>query len=156
MVMSKEEKRIKSRYASVMKRATDRRFSLLNPTYLEVTVCDEWLVYENFRRWYLENYVEGWSIDKDLLSGMKVKVYSPETCCFLPQIINATLANHLLYRGKYKKVTTDNPHKIKVYGDRKEANIKKLAEEYKDQLKPSIYKALLEYTYEGRSLYENI
>lgn len=38
------------------------------PSYIGVTVCDEWRSFMKFREWWLENHVDGWQIDKDLLT----------------------------------------------------------------------------------------
>jgi len=62
------------------------------PTYADVEVCSEWRNYQNYAAWYTGNYVEGWQVDKDLLSGQR-KVYSPKTCIFIPQALNTFLAN---------------------------------------------------------------
>lgn len=51
-----------------------------------VSVCEEWLTYENFAEWYDTNYIEGYHLDKDLIGdGMS---YSPENCCYIPQKLN--------------------------------------------------------------------
>lgn len=67
--------------------------------YKSVKVCDEWLIYSNFKKWYDKNYplnLEkiGYSLelDKDLLSG-ECKMYSPKTCVFLPRKVNGFLTN---------------------------------------------------------------
>lgn len=64
-----------------------------------VIVCDEWHNFQNFKNWYISNYrfdLEDKGInlqlDKDLLSK-NVKIYSPNTCIFLPNKINRFLAN---------------------------------------------------------------
>ncbi|HET8689672.1 MAG TPA: hypothetical protein VFM18_23950, partial [Methanosarcina sp.] len=58
-----------------------------------VTVCDEWLVFQNFARWYLEQYSEpNWHIDKDILVKGN-KIYSPETCCIIPGELNTIISN---------------------------------------------------------------
>ncbi len=44
--------------------------------------------------YHLENYLEGFEVDKDLLQADKeFKVYSSETCIFLPHNINVFLTN---------------------------------------------------------------
>lgn len=53
-----------------------------------VTVCQEWHTFQNFARWYQENYVQGWHIDKDLYG---LQEYGPKTCVFLPEPINQLL-----------------------------------------------------------------
>lgn len=52
-----------------------------------VEVSKEWLSYHNFAEWFYENYVEGFHLDKDILSidGM---LYSKEVCCFVPRELN--------------------------------------------------------------------
>lgn len=58
------------------------------PTYQDCKVCDDWLVFSNYKKWYEEHYVEGFQVDKDLFGG---KLYSPQTCVFLPSEINSFL-----------------------------------------------------------------
>ena len=66
------------------------------PTYKDCTVCDEWLCFENFEKWYNENYYEVddeiMNLDKDILVKGN-KIYSPETCCFVPKRINILFVN---------------------------------------------------------------
>lgn len=63
------------------------------PAYAQSSVCEDWLWLSKFDEWFYapEN---GWrphyQLDKDLLKKDN-KVYSPETCCFLPQRINLAL-----------------------------------------------------------------
>lgn len=55
-----------------------------------VFVSEEWHDIDAFVKWYVENYVEDWEVDKDLYSG-DVKCYSKETCVFLPAKLNIYL-----------------------------------------------------------------
>ena len=61
------------------------------PTYKRCTVCEEWLCFQNFAKWYHENYYnisnERMELDKDILYKGN-KIYSPDTCVFVPQRIN--------------------------------------------------------------------
>ena len=64
-----------------------------------VTVCDEWLNFQNFAKWYVDNYPNDggeYQLDKDFLSG-KVKSYSPESCVFLTQRDNSAIAHQKTY-----------------------------------------------------------
>lgn len=65
--------------------------------YKETSICDEWRVYDNFKKWYEENYYtlpsgESVQLDKDILVKHNT-VYSPSTCIFVPQTINGLLTN---------------------------------------------------------------
>ena len=80
------------------------------PTYAGVTVCDEWLTFSNFKKWFDENYREGYVLDKDILIQGN-RIYSPETCCFVPRLINSFLTN----RGKKLNAEKNGVRKTK-YG----------------------------------------
>ena len=56
-----------------------------------VKVCDEWLYYSNFKKWYNDNYIEGFQIDKDIKGNHKL--YSPKTCCFVSASVNVKESN---------------------------------------------------------------
>lgn len=56
------------------------------PTYKDCTVCDEWLTFSKFKTWMQIQDWEGKELDKDLLGNGKL--YSPETCCFIPSGLN--------------------------------------------------------------------
>lgn len=62
-----------------------------NKSYKDVSICDEWLTFSNFQKWYQKHYVKGWQLDKDLKGH---KLYSPETCVYLPAEINQCLQRH--------------------------------------------------------------
>lgn len=84
-------------------RCYDKKEQLKHPTYIGCTICDEWLYFSNFKKWFDENY--RWDLeeigirlelDKDLLSDGNVKIYSPKTCIFLPKNVNIFIANKKL------------------------------------------------------------
>lgn len=66
---------------------------LRNPTYQNVSCCDEWLNYDTFYDWLIgqSNYLkwkEGqFDLDKDILVKGN-KIYSPSTCTLVPKGIN--------------------------------------------------------------------
>lgn len=69
----------------------------IHDCYEDATMCKEWMDNpKSFVKWYLEHYYEvdgeSMAVDKDLF-GQDSKVYSPETCCILPQGLNTMLTN---------------------------------------------------------------
>ena len=63
-----------------------------------VTVCDRWLIFEYFLEdaYNLPNgehaFEDGWQLDKDSLqSNCKIKVYSPDTCIWIPAYVNVAI-----------------------------------------------------------------
>ena len=75
----------------MLERCYDTEHSYKFPTYENCIVCDEWLNYQNFARWFDINYyeIEGevMCLDKDILFKGN-KIYSPKTCIFVPRGIN--------------------------------------------------------------------
>jgi hypothetical protein len=60
-----------------------------NQRYIGVSLCDEWIPFMKFREWVLTQDWEGKQLDKDLLGDGTF--YSPETCCFVPPVINMSV-----------------------------------------------------------------
>jgi hypothetical protein len=46
-------------------------------------VCEEWQNYQTFAKWYDENYIKGFSIDKNIIKKGN-KIYCPDYCTFVP------------------------------------------------------------------------
>lgn len=80
-----------------------------NPTYTDITVCNEWHNFQNFASWFVENYKENFELDKDL-RVFGNRIYSPEKCEFIPKRVNSLMA------GMFK---SDNKYEIGVYLERK-------------------------------------
>lgn len=142
-----------------------------HPTYIGCTVCDEWLLFSNFKKWFDENYIEGYALDKDILIKGN-KVYSPETCCFVPNEINQLLCNkskrkHDLPKGvcktKYNKYIAclsvgNNIKRLGNYNTKEEAfnaykrakeeYIKEVANRYKYKIDVRAYNSLIDYVIE--------
>ena len=68
------------------------------PTYRDCTVCDDWLLFSNFRRWMIEQAWEGKHLDKDI-RVIGNRVYSPDTCLFVSPQINWLLIDSPSRRG---------------------------------------------------------
>jgi len=70
------------------------------PTYKGCSVCDEWLLFSNFKLWMVCQDGEGKELDKDILV-LGNKEYSPEACCFVSRSLNNLLTHNHLSRGEY-------------------------------------------------------
>lgn len=90
-------------WMGMLNRCYDAKFQKQHPTYKGCYVCKEWLLYSDFEIWYDKNIPDTtrkWSLDKDILIQGN-KVYSPETCCFVPQEVNSLFAFSTSARGRY-------------------------------------------------------
>lgn len=78
-----------SRWKNMIKRC----YTTSDAAYHDISVCDEWLMFSNYKRWYDAQPKPSmmFDVDKDILQGLS-RVYSPETCLILPRRINSFLA----------------------------------------------------------------
>ena len=92
----------KNTWSSIIRRGYDEYTKNKRPMYRTCTVCEEWHNYQNFKKWYYNNYYEiekeVMCLDKDiLLKGNKS--YSPEMCIFVPNRINVLFTKSDSARG---------------------------------------------------------
>lgn len=87
-------------WKSMITRCYSRNKDKLYPTYAKVSVCEEWLVFSNFKSWMEKQDWEGKELDKDLLVPGN-KIYSPETCCFLDRKVNNFIRDIKRSRGNF-------------------------------------------------------
>lgn len=142
-----------------------------NPSYKTCVVDPRWHCLQDFAEWFELNYVEGFELDKDILFKGN-KIYSPETCCFVPHEINSLILTSKASRGAYPlgvykdgnqfvaRLTIGNGEILYVgryntvletfdcYKVAKEKRIKKLANEWKGRIEPQVYNALINYQIE--------
>lgn len=86
-------------WKGMLKRAYSDKFHKKSPTYKDVTVNEEWLLYTNFEKWYLLQYQkENFQLDKDLLIEGN-KEYSSNKCMFISQQFNRVLLDNISRRG---------------------------------------------------------
>lgn len=77
----------------MLKRCYDQKYITIKPTYADFEVDDRWKYYHLFYDdiTSMVNFDkavnDGWVLDKDILTDGR-KVYSRETCCFVPAEIN--------------------------------------------------------------------
>ena len=164
----------------MLKRCYSDECQKKHPTYKDCTVCEEWHNYSDFKEWFDNNYyeIEGerMALDKDILVKGN-KIYSPNTCVFVPQNINTLFIKSNKTRGKYPIGVYFRKDKnkyqaqcrivyngktqqeflglyntiedaFKVYKQFKENCIKQVADEYKDKIPNNLYKAMYNYKVE--------
>lgn len=86
-------------WVNMLKRCYCDKHQQRAPTYKGCSVFEEWKTFTNFKAWMESQDWEGNHLDKDLLfSGNKI--YSPDTCLFVPAKINTLLTDCGRSRGK--------------------------------------------------------
>lgn len=102
-INGKETKQYKT-WNHMLERCYSEKTQSKHPAYIGCSVCDEWLIYENFERWFDKNYYncenETMELDKDLLNKGN-RIYNPNDCIFVPKRINSLLLNCRKVRGDY-------------------------------------------------------
>lgn len=83
-----------SAWKHMMDRCYNDKSHTHRPTYAECTVAEEWHNYQNFAKWWNENYYqcnnETMCLDKDIATKGN-KIYGPDTCLIVPQRINTLI-----------------------------------------------------------------
>jgi hypothetical protein len=103
-------------WASMFTRCYDEKTQIRQPTYKGCTVSKEWHNFQNFAKWFMENYPNDgkqYQLDKDsIIKGNKV--YSPVTCCFLSPQQNVETS-----QAKRYKFISPSGEEVEVYNLRK-------------------------------------
>lgn len=92
---SKVDKQSHSRWVEMLRRCYSETYRSKTDAYVGCIVCNDWLNYSEFKKWFHSNKNSlmrdengsFWHLDKDVLVRGN-KVYSPDTCCFIPQEVN--------------------------------------------------------------------
>jgi hypothetical protein len=161
-------------WRNMLERCYNPKVKEKHPTYKDCTVDPEWHNFSTFTKWFDNNYyeIEGekMNLDKDILVKGN-KIYSPETCVFVPQSINVLFVNHYERRGEcpigvykhrdgFRAEININGEKVKIgtyktekeafswYKDIKESVIKIAANEHKGIIPKKLYDAMHSYEVE--------
>jgi len=158
----------------MLRRCYSKKYQSTRPTYIGCTVCDEWLNFQNFAKWYDENYYEfennskrGMNLDKDILNKNNT-IYCPEYCVYVHDRINLLFIKVDATRGDLPVGVKREGKKYIAYCSRgsegeqsgkfstieeafnayksfKETYIKQIADEYKNIIPERLYTALYKY-----------
>lgn len=164
----------------VLERCYDGKRHEKYQTYEQCTVSDNFRHFSYFERWCeaqvgfdsKDDKGKPFALDKDILVKGN-KVYSEDTCCFVPQEINSLLTSSKAKRGLYPigvsyekrvskfqaNVAFEGKNKrlgyfdcsekaFLAYKEAKELRIKEVANKWKDQIDPRAYEALINYQVE--------
>ncbi len=160
-------------WTGMLERCHSDAYKKKHPTYKDCEVSENFLHYEYFYEWCHNQIgfgVKGWHLDKDLLTKGN-KVYSEDSCVFIPQEINLLLVKRDNNRGEYLiGVSWSSPHKsfvatvnknkgksehlgffnteieaFNAYKTAKESFVKEQANKYKSQIDLRAYNALMNY-----------
>jgi hypothetical protein len=88
-----------STWVSMLQRAYDPKFHDKHSKYSDVTVCEDWHSFVAFRAWWLNNYRECFSLDKDLLIPGN-REYGPDACVYVPSWLNTFTIDRGASRGE--------------------------------------------------------
>lgn len=164
-----------SLWKDMLKRCYDSDYQSKRKSYKGCSVSETFLCYSDFEKWCNEQIgfgVYGFRLDKYILFKGN-KIYSEDTCCFVPVELNGLLIRQESCRGEYpigvsiNKSTGkfkariayscigkhlgiyDTPEEaFLAYKQAKEDHIKVLADKWKDKIDPRAYEALMNYQVE--------
>nr|DAE62888.1 MAG TPA: hypothetical protein [Caudoviricetes sp.]DAI99539.1 MAG TPA: hypothetical protein [Caudoviricetes sp.] len=173
--------RVYDTWKAMLQRCYSEKEHERHPTYIGCEVYEGWHNFQNFAKWYKDNYYEVGNekmcLDKDILFKGN-KIYSPDTCIFVPETINklfikndknrgeSVIGATLCKNGKYQaQCNIINPETGKskqeylglydsqekafqVYKYHKERNIKQIADYYKIHIPQKLYDAMYNYEVE--------
>ena len=162
----------------ILQRCYDPKYQERYPTYKGCEVEDKWLNFQYMGEWIDKNYYEipgeTMCLDKDILCKGN-KVYSRETCIFVPQKINSLFVKSDKSRGKdpigvyqlpngnyqvrcgnsygeriYLGLYSTKEEAFRVYKNYKEKVIKEVIDSYEGKIPEPFYSRLKEamYNYE--------
>ena len=163
-------------WQSMLQRCYSDTFKKRYPTYEGCEASENFKSYEHFYEWCHKQIGfgnKGWHLDKDLLIKGN-KVYSEDSCIFIPKEVNTLLTKSEVSRGEYligvhwsksnkAFVAQVNKNKGKqeylgyfnteleafnAYKQAKESFIKEQANKFKSQIDPRAYEALMNYAVE--------
>ena len=161
---------------NMLNRCHDQKYHKKEPAYMGCTVCEEWHNFQNFAKWHDNNYYnipgEKMQLDKDILVKDN-KIYSPETCVFVPQRINNLFEKRKTSRGAtpigvsfYKRDNNYSAYYVNrglkkhigyflssdeaflAYKMEKEKYIKEVADEFKELIPKKLYLSMYNYIVE--------
>lgn len=156
---------------SMLNRCYSEKFHEKQSEYKDCEVDEYWHNFQNFGDWYEQNWKNwmdsSWHLDKDILVKGN-KIYSPNTCCFVPKEVNNLLIKSLKSKGEnsigvqkrgdkfrpqmlgksFKSELTEEGA-FQVYKQAKEQRIKEVVNKWKGLIDDKVYEILYNYEVEN-------
>lgn len=172
MFIGGKNNKVSTRWRNMISRCYSVDRHKVQPTYADCTVSENFKSYSYFYEWHNDqacSNLDNFDLDKDILIKGN-KIYSEDTCVFIPSDVNALLTSRHRFRGEFplgvhfhkplRKFRAQINKKGKrfhigyfntpdeafiAYKIEKEKYIKEVANEYRYILDGRAYKALMEY-----------
>ena len=168
---SKNDKKVYKTWHGMLERCYSERCQEKYTSYKGCKVCKEWHNLQTFAQWHYKNYYEvsgqQMCLDKDILIKNN-KVYSPETCIYVPERINKLFIRNISLRKNsmpigvrkegnsyvaecqlgddvFKKSFHSLEEAFEQYKKAKENYIKEIANEYKNEIPYKLYNTMMIY-----------
>ena len=87
-------------WKGMFERCYSAKFHEKYPTYIGCSVDPRWHSFKVFKRWMEKHDWEGMHLDKDLLHQGN-KLYCPDTCMFVPAVVNTFVIDSGASRGEW-------------------------------------------------------
>ena len=157
-------------WSHMLERCYSEKYKHSRPTYLNCHSSDNFKNLTFFKKWCVRQQgfnEDGFMLDKDILVKGN-KMYSEDTCCFVPQEVNKIFTNikntnsglvgaNKQSSGKYSAAVkhkgkiyylgsyATEVEAFEVYKETKEKFVREVAREYKDIIDLRVYNALMNY-----------
>ena len=106
-------------WCNMIKRCYNKIYLSNHPSYKDTTIDNNWKYLSNFRDWYVDNYIDNYVLDKDIYIPDN-KIYSSNTCLFVPSYINQLIINK---KGKGYSKQKSGRYQAKISINNKDVNI---------------------------------
>ena len=130
--------------------------TLLDTNKNNYGICKEWLNLQNFTKWFEENYIEGWTLQTNILEAIKTEV-SSENSYFIPKEFGSKFLHTQGYQirkdgklsakflNKHLGYFNSKEEAIERYKEVKKEHILKIADKYKNILPIEVYEKIINY-----------
>lgn len=88
-----------TKWVEMLKHCYCPKYQAKFETYKIVSLCYDWHWFTNFKAWMETKDWKGKDLDKDLLTNERI--YSPDTCLFIPHKLNCFLTKSNKARGEF-------------------------------------------------------